>query len=265
MNELVPPVYSLAAVLVDADNVSFAHAQKLTQHLRCVAGETLYHVFAGMSDPAKGPAARWTRALQDRGVEGFEVSAGLSGKNAADLAIIIKAMDLLHQRPVELFVFVTNDGHLAQLAERLQEAGKTVLLFAYANASKRLKNQCRQVVQLEPKQKQATAKGVKEVAGGCVPDPRLTDAVREQVRQTIAACETPGHHLPLAVLGKQLTQQWGAYRTNRFGFASLSKLLTMLGYQVEVVDGAAVLSFFPGQAEGVFPGRLDAANRARSD
>lgn len=57
-------------------------------------------------------------------------------KNAADIELVISAIDLAYLRPaIEVYVIVSGDGGFASLAKKLREFGKTVIGCAYENST----------------------------------------------------------------------------------------------------------------------------------
>ncbi len=65
-------------------------------------------------------------------------------KNAADIELVISAIDLAYVRPsIEVFVIVSGDGGFASLAKKLREYGKIVIGCAYQkSASKTFQSVC---------------------------------------------------------------------------------------------------------------------------
>lgn len=51
----------------------------------------------------------------------------MGSKNAADIALVIAAMDLLHGGGIEGFAIVSSDTDFVRLATRIREAGLPVL------------------------------------------------------------------------------------------------------------------------------------------
>jgi hypothetical protein len=68
----------------------------------------------------------WKKTLLDLSIRPVQVFAAVKGKNAADLALVIDAMDLLHSGTVDGFALVSSDSDFTRLAERIREAGLTV-------------------------------------------------------------------------------------------------------------------------------------------
>lgn len=99
--------------------------------------------YANWSDPRLS-TMRWE--MNELGVDPIQVF-GFSReqkKNAADIQLVIDAIDLAYVRPsLDVFVIVSGDGGFAALAKKLHEYGKTVIGCAYMSAaSKTLQSVC---------------------------------------------------------------------------------------------------------------------------
>lgn len=72
-------------------------------------------------------------------------------KNAADIQLVVDAMDITMSRPhIEVYVIVSGDGGFASLAKKLHEYGKQVIGCAYENAANDiLKSVCDYFIKLE--------------------------------------------------------------------------------------------------------------------
>lgn len=55
-----------------------------------------------------------------------------SKKDAADKAIVLKAVELMREKEVTTFIFASGDGYFIKTAERLKKAGKKVVFMPYS-------------------------------------------------------------------------------------------------------------------------------------
>ena len=79
------------AVLIDADNASAKNLKPIMDEVAKYGMPTIKHAYG---DWAK--LANWKDALLDVGVVPVQQYAYTTGKNATDAALIIEAMDILH-------------------------------------------------------------------------------------------------------------------------------------------------------------------------
>ncbi|ONH55402.1 hypothetical protein CcI49_28095 [Frankia sp. CcI49] len=73
-----------------------------------------------------GSLRSWKKALQELSIRPVQVFAAVKGKNAADLALTIDAMDLLHPGSVDAICIASSDSDFTRRAERIRESGLTV-------------------------------------------------------------------------------------------------------------------------------------------
>ncbi|NBO94006.1 MAG: NYN domain-containing protein [Planctomycetia bacterium] len=76
--------------------------------------------------------------INELGIDPIQVFgfSTFSTKNAADIQLVIDAMDIAHLRPsLEVFVIVSGDGGFASLAKKLHEHGRTVIGASYKSAA----------------------------------------------------------------------------------------------------------------------------------
>jgi hypothetical protein len=118
------------AILFDADNVPARLAGVILEEIhRQVPGVSIdRRVYGDFSSPRNEP---WKTAALQLGIEPRMATSPSRMKNATDIALVIGAMDILHESDarsvVDTFVLVTNDSDFAPLAQRLRRSGKRVV------------------------------------------------------------------------------------------------------------------------------------------
>jgi len=111
------------AVLIDAENVpQWAVTPLLTE----IARHGTPQVRRAYGDWTSAALHGRKQTLLTHAIRPVQVFAAVKGKNAADIAVVIDAMDLLHSGTVDAFHLVSSDSDFARLAERIREAGRTV-------------------------------------------------------------------------------------------------------------------------------------------
>jgi hypothetical protein len=119
------------AVLIDAENVPLWAVEPLLADIaRC--GRALAKRAYG--DWTADSLKSWRKTLLEQSIRPVQVFAAVKGKNAADLALVIDAMDLLHSGAFDGFCLVSSDSDFTRLAERIREAGLTV--YGYGEKEK---------------------------------------------------------------------------------------------------------------------------------
>ena len=71
----------------------------------------------------------WKEELHKHAIQPVQQFSYTSGKNATDSALIIDAMDLLHQSHLDGFCLISSDRDFTRLATRIRENGLVVYGF----------------------------------------------------------------------------------------------------------------------------------------
>jgi hypothetical protein len=110
------------AVLIDGDNVSPAIVDRLFADVRALGEPIVRRVYGDNLD-------KWKLAIRKYALKAEFVVPNVGRKNAADFALVIGAMDVLHEGQVGGFCLVSSDSDFTALAIRLTGAGYPVYGF----------------------------------------------------------------------------------------------------------------------------------------
>lgn len=127
------------AVLIDGDSFGPRLADPLFAYgnaLGHVVNAQLFANFAAVN------AGAWSGAIRMHGIIGTQHFHRATGRNGADIALTIAAMDLLTSHCVDRFVIVTSDSDFTALAHRLRRAGAAVHGVGPKTASSAFKTSC---------------------------------------------------------------------------------------------------------------------------
>ena len=133
------------ALLIDAENVPPAFAAALVDD---AAGHGELAIRRAYGNFSLDCMRNWGEACPRLGIRAHQVFPGARGKNAADLALAIDAMDLLHTGGVEGFCLVSSDGDFSHLALRLREHGVMVIGYGEHKAPESFRQACGRFVEL---------------------------------------------------------------------------------------------------------------------
>src|SRR5260370_4536734 len=121
---LRPSVIAPVALLIDGDNIS----PDLIAHILVEAGKfggvTIRRVYGNWGSPSMQP---WKNVTIHYALQQVHSTQIATGKNAADIALVIDAMDLLYRDHIERFCLVTSDSDYTALVLRLCAAGCLVV------------------------------------------------------------------------------------------------------------------------------------------
>lgn len=127
------------AVLIDSDNVSARHLADVLGELARYGTTSIRRMYGDWTtDGLRG----WKDAANEFSVQPVQQFSYTTGKNATDSALIIDAMDLLHQNDLDAFAIVSSDSDFTRLASRLRESGARVFGFGQRKTPKAFVHAC---------------------------------------------------------------------------------------------------------------------------
>lgn len=112
------------AVLIDADNVPYAHVKGMLEEISKSGTPTVKRIYGDWTKPH---LSGWKNVLLENAITPIQQYSYTTGKNASDNALIIDAMDILYSEKVNGFCIVSSDSDFTRLATRLREAGMLVI------------------------------------------------------------------------------------------------------------------------------------------
>lgn len=175
MNNPVQNTERQVAVLIDFENVGLSSIQWLFDQISDIGRITIKRAYADWS------TARGTRdQVLQLGIEPIHLfhMAG-SGKNSSDIRLVIDAIDLLYQSPIDAFVIVSSDSDFVPLVGKLRAGGKLVIgAGRQATASRALVISCDRYFYLDQNQ---SKRSVTPVAKELHTDSLLLRAMRAAV------------------------------------------------------------------------------------
>jgi uncharacterized LabA/DUF88 family protein len=134
------------AVLIDGDN---AQASLLPQILAEVSKVGLITIKRIYGDWTTTNMNSWKDSLHKYAIQPIQQFHYTVGKNATDSAMIIDAMDLLHNNDVQGFCIVSSDSDYTRLATRIREDGLFVIGVGEKKTPEAFANACNQFIYCE--------------------------------------------------------------------------------------------------------------------
>ena len=135
----------MLALLIDAENLRAGHSAAIVAWARSHGDLAVIRLFGDFSG---GRLSEWAEFARGQGVEIVSQPNGGAGKNSADIALTIGAMDLLYEGVAGTFVLASNDRDFVPLALRLRRSGRRVLL-ATEKVDSRVEAVCHEVLELQ--------------------------------------------------------------------------------------------------------------------
>ena len=114
------------AVLIDAENASARHARAAFAAAEALGEATVRRIYGDFSNRRR---VSWNAAIRSWSIVTCHQPSHVPGKNAADIALAIDAVDMMHRERLDGFCLVTSDSDFTRLAQRLREGGFAVYGF----------------------------------------------------------------------------------------------------------------------------------------
>lgn len=112
------------AILIDADNIPYANIKGMLAEIAKIGIPTIKRIYGDWTKPT---VSGWKQPLLAHAITPIQQYSYTTGKNATDSAMIIDAMDILHNGKVDGFCLVSSDSDFTRLAIRLRESGMLVV------------------------------------------------------------------------------------------------------------------------------------------
>lgn len=128
------------ALLIDAENTPIGKLTTFLEKWRPFDREiTLKRAYGNWSNPC---LKNWGHLLRTHAVRPVQLFDCATGKNAADIALVADAMELLHTGQYDTFIIMASDSDYTPLVMKLREAGVRIMGVGKDDASDAYRNAC---------------------------------------------------------------------------------------------------------------------------
>jgi uncharacterized LabA/DUF88 family protein len=134
------------AVLIDADNISYANIKAMMEEIAKYGIPTFKRIYGDWTKPT---LAGWKTVLLENAISPVQQYSYTVGKNSSDSALIIDAMDILYTGRVDGFCIISSDSDFTRLATRLREAGMQVIGIGEKKTPPAFISSCNKFIYLE--------------------------------------------------------------------------------------------------------------------
>ena len=134
------------ALLIDAENADIKYLDNILDEIKNYGNVTYKRMYG---DFTSSNMKEWNEKALQYAIVPIQQPHYTKSKNAADIMLVIDAMDILYNKNVDGFCIVSNDSDYTRLVNRLCEAGMEVIGMGSGQASKTLKAACTEFKNLE--------------------------------------------------------------------------------------------------------------------
>ena len=225
------------AVLIDAENVSYSWIKPIMAEIARYGTPTIKRIY---TDWTQSTAGGWKNVLLEYALTPMQQYRYTSGKNSSDSAMIIDAMDILYSQKVDGFCIVSSDSDFTRLAQRLREAGMTVIGIGVKKTPVPFKASCERFIYVENLKESSTPTEQPQAVKAAQPPVQQAEAQEEEgvfgvekltklLTVTIQDVAQDSGWASLADVGGLLAKKVPDFDTRNYGFRTLTPLIESLG------------------------------------
>jgi uncharacterized LabA/DUF88 family protein len=210
------------AILIDADNVPYSSIKGMLEEIAKFGIPTIKRIYGDWTKPT---VSGWKPALLEHAITPIQQYSYTSGKNSSDSALIIDAMDILHNQKVDGFCLVSSDSDFTRLATRLRESGKVVIGIGEKKTPNPFIVACDKFIYIEiiRGSKSSTGKPVTSTSVDSV-----NDEIIDLLNATINDLADENGWAFLADVGNLLIKKRPDFDPRNYGFLKLTPLIKSL-------------------------------------
>ncbi len=216
------------AILIDADNTPHMSVKSILDTSARYGRIVIKRAYGDWTIPTLQHWGDIFREFSIRPIQQFQYT---SGKNSTDSALIIDAMDILHQKRVDSFVLVTSDSDFAGLATRIREEGLAVIGMGRQTTPSSFVKACDEFIPIENLTVSTPGPTKTRIPKGGKPDAGIgttkLDQGRELLVRAIQQAIDENGFVKGAKLGVMLKRLDPAFSPFSFGVGKLADFLDL--------------------------------------
>jgi len=134
------------AVLIDPENISYKYLKKIFENIAAYGQISVRRIYSDWTDNSRNA---WKPLIHEFSLITVQQFSNKESKNVSDFALVIDAMDLLHEGIFDCFCIVSSDSDFTRLAQRIKEKGKAVIGLGEKKSIKAFVNACNEFIYLD--------------------------------------------------------------------------------------------------------------------
>jgi uncharacterized LabA/DUF88 family protein len=235
------------AVLIDADNTTARYATAIFDEIASLGEANVRRIYGDFSGTR---LAGWEAAVQSFAILQHQQRSNTTGKNAADIALVIDAMDLMYKGTLDGFCLVSSDSDFTRIAQRLREDGLAVYGFGERKTPEAFRNACTRFIYVEnlvePAEPAEPAGTVGVPDSAAVPGhdkkKELPSKATSTIRKAMAGLEDEEGWAQLGGIGSRIMNIAPDFDPRSFGQTKLSSLVERTGaFEIKHSGGKHIL------------------------
>ncbi len=226
------------ALLIDAENTSVKYVNIILKELKQYGDITVQRMYGDFSDQKM---SEWKKKGIDYAIVPIHQSIYTTGKNAADIMLVIDAMDILYDNKVDGFCIVTSDSDFTRLANRLREGGKRVIGMGKSDASKAFISACNEYKFID-KINEIETEDYKEIGNDISSAITPLSEIKNALHYIVQQAENNGERVHLGSTKSQLQREFADFDERNYGYSLFRKFIEdTTKFKVVVEDSSAYI------------------------
>lgn len=232
--------YMKVAVLIDAENISYKYAKLILDEAGRQGTVVCRRIYGDWSDQS---LSSWKSAIMEHSFNAIQQFRNTKGKNSSDSALIIDAMDLLHESNYQCMCIVSSDSDFSKLASRMRESEIYVVGMGETKTPVSFRSSCDKFLYLDVllnKYMENEAKARKQAEAKISKEKLLKESksdeknglnisvIVEEIDNIISNESSEEGWIMLSDLGSKLSQKFPDFDVRNFGFSKLSGMIKSL-------------------------------------
>ena len=214
------------AMLIDGDNAQASLIKEIIVEVSKYGKVTIRRIYGDWTLPTLNS---WKNVLNEYSINPIQKFSYTSGKNSTDSALIIDAMDVLHNKSVDGFCIVSSDSDFTGLAKRIREEGLFVMGIGKKNTPVSFVNSCEiftytENLKLDDKIKVDSQNKVSNKKA----QSKITKEVLEQINKAFEIATNEEDQTYISTIGISLRKIEPSFDARTYGFKNLSDLFRSL-------------------------------------
>ncbi len=212
------------AVLIDADNASAKIAERLFEEIAKFGEASVRRIYGDFSGTKLNA---WANILPKFAIVPQQQFAYTTGKNAADITLVIDAMDLLYSERLDGFCLVSSDSDFTRLASRLREQGTVVYGFGQSKTPESFRQACSRFIYTENLVNNGENDGSEtdNVKAAKKKPLKQPSSINPTIGKIVKQLDSNDGWVPLGAVGTQLANLMPDFDARNYGFSKLSELI----------------------------------------
>lgn len=216
------------ALLVDGDNAQPRLLKLVLEEASKYGKVTVRRIYG---DWTTTRMSGWKEALNELAFQPIQKFSYTSGKNSTDSALIIDAMDILHDRIVDGFCIASSDSDYTGLAKRIREEGIFVMGVGEKKTPSAFVRSCEIFTyseNLDPSKSEKQEKKTSHKGPKTLPSMELINKAFEM------SVDEESNKAHISTVGSNLRKLDPSFDCRTYGFKTLTDLFANLhGFKVE--------------------------------